>query len=282
MAIHLKSWLPRRTQAAQFQFIRKATGLTSSDEELIALVGTASDRFKLVRFLKRDAVAISDVGRGVQNALNRESDKPGTRQRPASHFRPADLLCTMNAFSTSLNSRFHPGETVPAMARLDDSRQPRRYWWSQSLRRHRAAETALRRQGKGATANQVVGPAANARGRSLWGAARTATIQAESTEPVPRLPAGPQRQGGHPDRPGGFVKDGGHVAARWSSGRLASPQDDVQSGRVQLSGVPVGGPHRSSARSRSATRSTRSRSTISSSATSGSWPASRTWRASAT
>ena len=38
-----------------FQFIRKATGLTSSDEELIALVGTASDRFKLVRFLKRDA-----------------------------------------------------------------------------------------------------------------------------------------------------------------------------------------------------------------------------------
>ncbi len=38
-----------------FQYIRKATGLTSSDEELTALVASAADRFKLVRFLKRDA-----------------------------------------------------------------------------------------------------------------------------------------------------------------------------------------------------------------------------------
>ena len=38
-----------------FQFIRKATGLTTSDEELTALVQSARDKFKLVRFLKRDA-----------------------------------------------------------------------------------------------------------------------------------------------------------------------------------------------------------------------------------
>jgi hypothetical protein len=38
-----------------FQFIRKATGITTSDEELTALVQSAKDRFKLVRFLKRDS-----------------------------------------------------------------------------------------------------------------------------------------------------------------------------------------------------------------------------------
>jgi hypothetical protein len=38
-----------------FQFIRKATGLTMSDEELTALAQSDQNRFKLVRFLKRDA-----------------------------------------------------------------------------------------------------------------------------------------------------------------------------------------------------------------------------------
>ena len=38
-----------------FQFIRKATGLTMSDEELTKLVKTDVDRFKLVRFLKRNS-----------------------------------------------------------------------------------------------------------------------------------------------------------------------------------------------------------------------------------
>jgi hypothetical protein len=38
-----------------FQFIRKATGITTSDEELTALVQGDKNRFKLVRFLKRDS-----------------------------------------------------------------------------------------------------------------------------------------------------------------------------------------------------------------------------------
>jgi hypothetical protein len=37
-----------------FQFIRKATGLTMSDEEFTAMAQSDLGRFKLVRFLKRN------------------------------------------------------------------------------------------------------------------------------------------------------------------------------------------------------------------------------------
>jgi hypothetical protein len=37
-----------------FQFIRKATGLTMTDEEFTAMAQSDSRRFKLVRFVKRD------------------------------------------------------------------------------------------------------------------------------------------------------------------------------------------------------------------------------------
>jgi len=37
-----------------FQFIRKTTGLTTTDEEFTAMAQSDSNRFKLVRFVKRD------------------------------------------------------------------------------------------------------------------------------------------------------------------------------------------------------------------------------------
>lgn len=37
-----------------FQFIRKATGLTMTDEEFTVMAQSDSSRFKLVRFVKRD------------------------------------------------------------------------------------------------------------------------------------------------------------------------------------------------------------------------------------
>jgi len=43
-----------REKPHSFQFIRKATGLTVTDEEFTAMAQSDQRRFKLVRFLARD------------------------------------------------------------------------------------------------------------------------------------------------------------------------------------------------------------------------------------
>jgi hypothetical protein len=55
-----------------FQFIRKATGLTMTDEEFRSMAKKNSARFKLVRFMKRDDEG-TKIGPGLPGVALRKS-----------------------------------------------------------------------------------------------------------------------------------------------------------------------------------------------------------------